>query len=209
MFICTKSIKLSISCLDYFIFFLLCYVFPLWVSSIYLYLGLYGPNNLNCWVKTDNYFLGLILYCHKWINAIISIIFSYKILRKFYSIEINETKAIKDSKELILRVLLFPLIQLIGGFIPSIYTIFVSFNIQMDFLGVPTLISGVSHGVLFPLLYLSFKHVRNELFCCSHKQIRSEDLNKPSGRLFSTHSEFIEDDDDEISQMDDSIHESD
>lgn len=208
MFISKTSIKLSISCLDYFIFFLLCYVFPLWVSSLYLYFGLYGANNLNCWVKSDNYFLGLILYCHKWINAIITIIFSYKILRKFNSIDITETKAIKDSKELILRVLLFPLIQLIGGLIPSIYTVFVAFDIQMDFLSVPTLISGASHGVSFPLLYLSFKHVRKELFCCSHKQIRSDELTKPSGRLFSTHSQFIEDDDDENSQMDDSIHES-
>ena len=100
------------------------------------------------------------------------------------------------------------MIQLIGGLIPSIYTVFVAFDIQMDFLSVPTLISGASHGVLFPLLYLSFKHVRKELFCCPHKQIRSDELTKPSGRLFSTHSQFIEDDDDENSQMDDSIHES-
>ena len=108
-----------------------------------------------------------------------------------------------------LQLLIFPLIQLIGGLIPSIYTIFVAFDIKANFLAVPTLISGVSHGVLFPLLYLSFKHFRRELFCCSFNQITSEELTKPSGRLFSTHSEFIEDNDDDNSIMDDSIHETD
>ena len=37
MFICTKSIKLSISCLDYFIFFLLCYIFPP-MGKLYLFI---------------------------------------------------------------------------------------------------------------------------------------------------------------------------
>ena len=52
---------------------LLSYLLPVIVAYVYFHFDLLGKNNLNCWIKSGDkmYLLGLILYCHKWVNIIL------------------------------------------------------------------------------------------------------------------------------------------
>lgn len=154
---------------------LLTYLFPAIVTYVYFHFDLLGKNHLNCWIKSEEkmYLWGLILYCHKWVNIVLVIYFSFLMLRTLLSITIKDEKEKESAKKYLITILIFPTIQLIGGIIPTIYTILIGFEINIDnnFFGVATLLCGAIQGVLFPIVYLSFTNVRQGLlFCCYKKE---------------------------------------
>ena len=152
---------------------LLSYLLPVIVTYVYFHFDLLGKNHLNCWIKSDDkmYLLGLILYCHKWVNIILVIYFSFLMLRTLLSITIKDEKEKESAKKYLITILMFPTIQLIGGIIPTIYTILIVFDFQLkiSFFGIATLICGAVQGVLFPIVYLSFTNVRKGLLFCCYK----------------------------------------
>ena len=162
----TKWKKIILLCL-------LSYLLPVIVAYVYFHFDLLGKNHLNCWIKSDDnmYLLGLILYCHKWVNLILVIYFSFLMLRTLLSITIKDEKEKESAKKYLITILMFPTIQLIGGIIPTIYTILIIFDFQLkiSFFGIATLICGAVQGVLFPIVYLSFTNVRKGLLFCCYK----------------------------------------
>ena len=178
----------SLSCQTLIIFLLICYFFPLAVTVFYLSLGYLGENHLNCWLlslsRDENYYIkGLVLYLHKWINLILVIIFSLKTIKYFNSFSKNEIKE-QGTQTPFLRILIFPLIQIIGTIIPTIYTILIGFNIDADFFAIPTLICGSVPGLLFPIIYLTFENVRKELFSF-FKRPKEKDRTMSLGALYN------------------------
>ena len=149
--------------------YLLGYLFPITIALLYFCLDLLGQNDLNCWLKKKYYYQGLGLYCHKWINIIIVLIFSYKMLRLIDMTQIKDEKEKKKAKHYILNILMFPAIQIFGGLVPTIYTILIGAKVDtyiLNTLGIITLIVGSLQGVFFPLAYICIQNVRRNLFKC-------------------------------------------
>lgn len=145
---------------------LLGYLFPIIIALIYYFFNLLGKNDLNCWLIKEAYYYGLGLYCHKWVNIIIVLIFSYKMLRLMDMTKIKDENEKKKAKHYILNILMFPTIQIFGGLIPTIYTILIGAKVQAPILGTITLIVGSLQGVFFPIAYLCIQNVRRNLFKC-------------------------------------------
>lgn len=200
MFKSNKRTSAIISCKRLSVFIILCNIFPLIWVSFYAFKGDLGANDINCWLKKnennkENYLIkGLTLYINKWVNFAITIFFSLKILRQFNKYDISDERARKGAKSLIIRVFIFPAIKIIGSIIPTIYTILTAFDITVPYLSIPMLICGASFGVLFPIVYISFKNVRKELF--SSDKTNSIDLSLSITSLYSRSDSLTSGDDD-------------
>ena len=199
MFINNKGNNSIISWKTLIFYLILCYLFPLVWTSIYASKGYLGVNYINCWLKNDgnsgNYYgKALALYINKWVNFAITILFSIKILRQLYKYDISDDKARQFAKSLIIRVFVFPAIQIIESIVPTVYTVLTAFNVEVPFLSKPMLIIGASMGVLFPIVYISFKNVRKELFTCDNS--KNVDLNKSLTSIYSRSDSLASGDDD-------------
>lgn len=203
MFINDKENTTTMSWRKLTFYIILCYLFPLIWTSIYAGKGYLGANYINCWLKNgktgqENYYIkGLALYMNKWVNFAITIFFSFKILKQFHKYDISDDRARKGAKSLIIRVFIFPVIQIIGSIIPTIYTVLNTFNITVTSLSIPLLLFGASYGVLFPIIYISFKNVRKELFDCDKSN--NVDLNKSLTSIYSRSDSMVSGDDDSSS----------
>ena len=104
--------------------------------------------------------------------------------------DFKEDKSKKDAMSVILRVLIFPLIQVLTAIIPTLNIILIGCNYHPEYLKVPTLISGASHGLIYPLVYLSFENVRKALICQKENLRKTLNLNKSMGSLYDA-SEYL------------------
>ena len=201
MFISNEGNTSTISWKQLIFYLILCYLFPLVWTSVYALKGYLGVNYINCWLKNDgqgsggNYYgKALALYINKWVNFAITIFFSIKILRQLHKYNISDDKAKRVAKSLIIRVFVFPAIQIFESIVPTIYTVLTALNIDVSFLSKPMLIIGASIGVLFPIVYISFKNVRKELFTCDNS--KNVDLNKSLTSIYSRSDSLMSGDDD-------------
>lgn len=182
---------------NYFLYGILCYVLPFSITALYLSLEYLGQSSYRyyCWIddkmqNENHYIKGFLLYLHKWINCFIVIFFSIKTIMSFKQMDFKEDKSKKDAMSVILRVLIFPLIQVLTAIIPTLNIILIGCNYHPEYLKVPTLISGASHGLIYPLVYLSFENVRKALICQKENLRKTLNLNKSMGSLYDA-SEYL------------------
>ena len=110
-----KEILRNITIL-FFVFFNL---LPLIFTFIFWKIDSFGKNELCCWVKAQNrgsqkeIIIQIIIFILRWLNIILCITYSVKIICFFASVPVNSEEE-KKRRKLVFRILLFPLLQILG-----------------------------------------------------------------------------------------------
>lgn len=133
------------------VFILLFYIFPILLTLIFALTGLLGQNSLYCWFKTESKVSRWIVYGIRWGAIVVSLFYSIQILRHVSSMN-NEGEDGK-IKKFGQKMILYPLIQLIGAIIPTIYRLYVGFVGESVSLQVATVVCGAIQGILYPISY--------------------------------------------------------
>ena len=115
------------------------------------------PSNHYCWIdgdfkneKVSGKIYTNIVYGIRWAAITISIIFSIVIICKMHSLKTTLNEEAKQIKALWLKLVAYPIIQVVGAIIPTIFRIF---SLNSDPMKVITLFLGTFQGVLFPLCH--------------------------------------------------------
>lgn len=134
---------------------------PFLLALLFTKLDLLGINKLYCWVKQPNdtffspFYAQLSIYIIRWINIIICITYTIKILLYLKSLTINNKEEIKKIKSCGKRTLAYPLIQVLGIIIPTVYRIILWINKELGVTWMQLLIVifGAIQSILFPIFY--------------------------------------------------------
>lgn len=121
--------------------------------------GVLGVCELNCWIKkspgkTLHFGYGAFVYILKFI--LITGVIVFTILISKYLLQVSKyDKGLRNQvKQYRWKMLLFPLVQIVTGLFPSIYTFLLSFSDSNTLMGFFTLFFGTIQGILYPLCYL-------------------------------------------------------
>ena len=115
------------------------------------------PSNHYCWIDGD--FQGKnvsgqtytnLVYGIRWGAITVSIIFSSIIICKMQSLKTTLNEEAKQIKALWLKLVAYPIIQVVGAIIPTIFRIF---SLDSNPMKVITLFLGTFQGLLFPLCH--------------------------------------------------------
>ena len=130
---------------------LLFYIVPILLTLIFSLTGLLGKNSLYCWFNKEATISRWIVYGIRWGAIVISLFYSIQILRHVSSMNYEgDDRRIKKFGH---KMILYPLIQLIGAIIPTIYRLYVCFVGESTSLQISTVVFGAIQGILYPLSY--------------------------------------------------------
>lgn len=134
----------------FFLFsFLINDIVPIIIIIIYHILDVLGKNDLYCWIKPGvGPAYGIVQYVLKWSSIILNIYLTVRIivhLNKYSGVDELEGR---NTKSLAIRMLSFPLIQLLAAILLTIYRL--SGN---KALSKPVVICGSLQGILYPLCF--------------------------------------------------------
>lgn len=131
--------------------FVLCfYVFPILLTLIFYFTDILGKNSLYCWFYLDNK-AKWIVYGLRWGAIIISLFYSIQIFRNVSSMNSEgEDGRIKTFGQ---KMIIYPLIQLIGAIVPTIYRVYVIWDDESKGLQIATVVCGAIQGILYPISY--------------------------------------------------------
>lgn len=133
------------------IFLLLFYALPIFLTLLFALLKLLGTNSLYCWFKKEATTSRWIVYGIRWGAIVISLLYSVQILRHVSSMNFEgEDGRIKTFGQ---KMILYPLIQLVGAIIPTIYRIYVGLGWESETLQIATVLCGAIQGILYPISY--------------------------------------------------------
>lgn len=129
------------------------------VLSFLLMIGnVIEPSNHYCWIdgdfkgeKVSGQIYTNLVYGIRWGAITVSIVFSIVIICKMHSLKTTLNEEAKQIKALWLKLVAYPIIQVVGAIIPTIFRIFSSLN--SDPMKVITLFLGTFQGLLFPLCH--------------------------------------------------------
>ena len=145
----------------YSLFIILFDVLPFLLTLLFRKLKLLGINNLYCWVKqpTDTsfspFYAQFSIYIIRWINIIICITYTIKILLYLKSLAADNKEEIQQIRSCGKRTLAYPLIQILGVIIPTIYRIILWINPKLNvfWMQMTIVICGALQSILFPICY--------------------------------------------------------
>ena len=150
---------------NWMLFGILClisYGIPLMVVLFYVSQGVFGVCELNCWIKKESVDddgypgFGTFVYVIKFICMGVVIILTVLIIKHLFSLKGSPDLDKNRVRRYALKMLMFPGVQFLAGFIPTIYTLLLemmkSTSVSLGFI---TLFFGSIQGVLFPICYLS------------------------------------------------------
>ena len=127
-------------------------VLPLILSFILYSKKLLGINKLYCWFVLSGNKFRWIVYGLRWLAILISLIFSLKILCYVLSIK-NFDQEGEELKTFGKKTMLYPLIQLFGAILPTIYRMSILFGMESSWLQIATVIVASLQGILYPISY--------------------------------------------------------
>ena len=151
---------------------------PVIIVIIYHFQGVLGPSptGVYCWMKAGlSVIYPIIQYVLKWSCILLNIYLTIRLvqfLQRLKSLEAVSKQDREKIKWLAIRMLSFPLIQLLGASVGTAYRV-----TRIDFLKIPTVICGSLQGILYPLC---FGWNIGVLSCKKEKKI-AEDLLEISG----------------------------
>ena len=156
------------------------YGFPLVVILFYAYKGVFGVCELNCWIKKESINdigypgYGTFVYGIKAICMGLVVILTVLIIKHLFSLKGSPELDTKAVRRYALKMLMFPGVQFIAGFVPSIYTFLLEVRHQTSVrLGFITLFFGSIQGVLFPICYLSNTGALSVILACIKRDTQS------------------------------------
>ena len=164
----------------YFLFFcVLGYLVPTGIILFYKYNNVLGICELNCWIRKENVgkaiFPGysLFVYIFKFVLIAGVIVLTGLVIKYLLQVSEKHRQLRREVKKFGWKMLMFPLVQIVTGLFPSIYTFLLSFfDSQPDFMKFATLFFGCIQGILFPLCYLFNSDIRTVFI----KKIKNEDI---------------------------------
>lgn len=167
-------------------FFILFNIVPLLLTLIFQRLDLLGINTLYCWVKSDKIMIQIIIYSLRWFNIILSSFFTLKIILYLCSISIISKEEKKKQIKYSVRLLLFPLIQLVGITIPAIYRglQWVNSNIEVSWMKEAIVIMNSFQSILYPICFC----LHSGMFSYINHSCRKEEEIDKNNALFFTNS---------------------
>lgn len=131
------------------LFILLFCVFPILLTLIFYCVNILGQDTLYCWFAKHNR-AKWIVYGLRWGAIIISLFYSIQILRNVSSMDSEgEDGRIRTFGQ---KMIIYPLIQLIGAIVPTIYRIYVIWD-ESRGLQIATVVCGAIQGILYPISY--------------------------------------------------------
>ena len=158
------------------IFCLVSYGIPLSVVLFYVSQGVFGVCELNCWIKKESLDddgypgYGTFVYGIKFICMGTVIVLTVLIIKHLFTMNASFDLNKKEVKRYALKMLMFPGVQFLAGFIPTIYTLLLemmkSTSVSLGFI---TLFFGSIQGVLFPICYLSNTGSLSVILACMKK----------------------------------------
>ena len=138
-----------------------------------------GICELNCWIRKENVgkaiFPGYSLFVYIFKFVLISGVIVFTVLIMQYLLQVSEKdrQLRKEVKKVGWKMLMFPLVQILTGLFPSIYTFLLSFfDSQPYFMKFATLFFGCIQGILFPLCYLFNSEIKTVFI----KKTKNEDI---------------------------------
>ena len=156
------------------------YGFPLMVILFYSYKGVFGVCELNCWIKKESKNdigypgYGTFVYIIKFICMGFVIILTVLIIKHLFSLKGSPDLDTKAVRRYALKMLMFPGVQFLAGFVPSIYTYLLEVRHQTQLsLGFITLFFGSIQGILFPICYLSNTGALSVILACIKRDTES------------------------------------
>ena len=164
----------------FFIFCLVSYGIPLSVVLFYVSQGVFGVCELNCWIKKESLDddgypgYGTFVYGIKFICMGTVIVLTVLIIKHLFTMNASFDLDKKEVKRYALKMLMFPGVQFLAGFIPTIYTLLLemmkSTSVSLGFI---TLFFGSIQGVLFPICYLSNTGALSVILACIKRDTQS------------------------------------
>ena len=175
-----KNNYFKLSTTIYFIFFcVLGYLVPAGIILFYKFNKVLGICELNCWIRKENVgkaiFPGYSLFVYIFKFVLISGVIVFTVLIMQYLLQVSEKdrQMRKEVKKFGWKMLMFPLVQIVTGLFPSIYTFLLSFfDSQPYFMKFATLFFGCIQGILFPLCYLFNSEIKTVFI----KKTKNEDI---------------------------------
>ncbi len=125
---------------------------PILIVLIYHYQDVLGPSGIYCWMKPGlSAIYAIIQYVLKWGCILFNIYLTIRLSQFLISLKVTDGMSEQDKehiKWLAIRMLSFPLIQLLGASIGTVYRVS-----RIDVLRIPTVICGSLQGILYPLCF--------------------------------------------------------
>lgn len=122
---------------------------PLLIVLIYHFQDVLGPSGIYCWMKPDlSPIYAIIQYILKWGCIVFNIYLTIRLIQFLSSLKGKSKQEREYIKWLAIRMLSFPLIQLLGASIGTVYRVS-----RIEVLKIPTVICGSLQGILYPLCF--------------------------------------------------------
>lgn len=138
----------------YILFWILFDLLPFIATLGFLFNDLLGQNNIYCWFKRDSITVTWIVYGIRWISIIICLFFTILILKLTFSLKYEkQTEDMQTIKKFGTKMIVYPIIQLIGAVIPTVNRLYLILKEPNIDLQKAAIICGVVQGILFPISY--------------------------------------------------------
>ena len=142
-------------------FFVFYNIVPLLLTLIFQKLDSLGQNNLYCWVKqpkdslSKELIIQIIIFALRWFNIVMCSFYTIKIILYLYSMNAHTKEEKKKQVSYSLRLLIFPLIQLIAEVIPVTYRalLWIDNNYSIFWMQEAIVILSSFQSILYPICY--------------------------------------------------------
>ncbi len=137
-------------------FYLLCYIFPISLTSFLKYKDVIGANHHFCFIKLGKETYILLIFIVKWIiitTSTISTILLIRMIRKSNTLEKEDINKIEKKKKLALTFIIFPLFQIFDFFPGTIYRVVNKFYPDITYLAFIHIISVASSSIVYTCFY--------------------------------------------------------
>ena len=142
-------------------FFVFYNIVPLILTLIFQKLDSLGQNNLYCWVKqpkgslSKELIIQIIIFALRWFNIVMCSFYTIKIILYLYSMNAHTKEEKKKQVSYSLRLLIFPLIQLIAEVIPVTYRalLWIDNNYSIFWMQEAIVILSSFQSILYPICY--------------------------------------------------------
>ena len=178
----------------YYSFFMLFNVLPLVITFMFWVMDALGQNELYCWVdkqkkgSNKEIVIQVIIFLLRWLNMILCVTYSVKIIRFFANITVHIIEDKIQRRKLVFRMLLFPLLQITGEIVPTIYrsVMWLKSGFTISWMQKAIVIFGSIQSILYPLVYClnggMFKFIGNK---CKDESREEDSLLDSRGNSFS------------------------
>ena len=145
----------------YYTYFVLFNILPLFLTFIFWVIDAFGQNELYCWVdkqkkgSNKEIVIQVIIFLLRWLNMILCITYSAKIICFFWKITVNSNEDKRQRRKLVFRMLLFPFLQITGEIVPTIYrsVMWITSGFKISWMQKAIVIFGSIQSILYPLVY--------------------------------------------------------